>query len=415
LKNFGGKSMGDPLKTVFYDRHLAHGARMVEFGGSLMPVQYEGGIVHEHLETRKRAGLFDVSHMGRFRIRGAGALSFLQRVLSNNAAALEVGESQYTLLPNAAGGAFDDAYLYRFITGEYLLVVNAANLKSDWAYLTSMRDSGPFEDVEMTDATDDLAMLSLQGPLSEEILSAHLESGSLPGPKRNRTGIVRIGGGETYLSRTGYTGEPIGFELFMKREKGPKIWDLFVGGGAVPVGLGARDTLRLEAGLPLYGHELGRDPGGGEIPIFALGLSRFAVSFSPLKGEFVGKEALVRQHDARRRILKGDFSRLEDLPRMIRPVVLTGKGVARPGNELFAGERKVGGVTSGTAVPYWKIREEGFSGEKGMRSLALAFIDSTLRTGEILDIDIRGRKSSGVIVPHHLRSDSPPYARPVPY
>ena len=151
------------LKTVFFDKHVNLGAKMVEFGGWDMPVQYESGIVQEHLSTRRQAGLFDVSHMGRFIIGGPHALDFLQHVLTNNAAALEIEEGQYTMIPNESGGAVDDAYLYRFVEDEYLLVVNAANREKDWDHLLAFKDK--FSPVEIEDRTMDMMMLSLQGPL----------------------------------------------------------------------------------------------------------------------------------------------------------------------------------------------------------------------------------------------------------
>ncbi len=274
-------------KTVIYDRHVSLGAQMVEFGGWDMPLQYASGIIREHLATRRHAGLFDVSHMGRFALRGGNALALLQRALSNNAAGLEVGESQYTMIPDAAGGAVDDAYLSRFFQDEYLLVVNAANRRKDWDHLQAQ--AVDFPGVEMRDRTLDLAMFSLQGPLSKKILQAALNGGALPEPIRNRLSTARAGSAPLLISRTGYTGEPLCFEMFVERAEALGLWDRLTALGAEPVGLGARDTLRLEAGLPLYGHELGTDPEGQAIPIFACALARFAVSLSPLKapGQFL--------------------------------------------------------------------------------------------------------------------------------
>jgi aminomethyltransferase len=252
--------MAEALRTVFYERHLEAGAKITEFGGWDMPLQYRGGILQEHLDTRRGAGLFDVSHMGRFVIDGEDALPFLQHVLSNNAAALDVGVGQYTMIPNAGGGVIDDAYLYRFVEDEYLLVVNASNREKDWDHLERERQQFPRS--RMTDRTLELAMLSLQGPLAKEILSP-LVAGKLPEPMRNELRVADIDGSTVLIARTGYTGEPICFELFIERGDSVRVWDALTERGAVPVGLGARDSLRLEAGLPLYGHELGldRDPG----------------------------------------------------------------------------------------------------------------------------------------------------------
>ena len=214
------------LKTVFYDKHVGLGARMVDFGGWDMPVQYESGIVQEHLATRSQAGVFDVSHMGRFIISGEGALDFLQHVLTNNAAAIEVGESQYTMIADESGGAIDDAYLYRFIENEYLLVVNASNRDKDWRHLAAFADR--FAPVNLADRTEALAMVSLQGPKSKEIVLGLIDSGSLPEPLRNALGTVIINGCRVLIARTGYTGEPICFELFIERPDALMIWDLLL-------------------------------------------------------------------------------------------------------------------------------------------------------------------------------------------
>ena len=260
-------------------------------------------------------------------------------------------------------------------------------------------------------------MLSLQGPRSKEILSSVIDSEDLPEPMRNALNIVTIGGAGVLVARTGYTGEPICFELFIEREDALRIWDLLTERGAVPVGLGARDTLRLEAGLPLYGHELGVDTEGNEIPIFSMGLSRFAVSFSPLKGEYVGREPLARQFQALERIMHRDYSLKENLPRIIMPLELSDKGIARAGDSVFHNGDHVGYVTSGTMVPYWKTEAEGIasrlSDETGKRAIALALLDSCICEGEEVQIEIRGKGARADIVPCHLRSEAPPYARPI--
>ncbi len=403
------------LRTVFYDKHVSLGAKMVEFGGWDMPVQYETGIIQEHLSTRKRAGLFDVSHMGRFTVGGSGALDFLQHVLTNNAEALQIEEGQYTMIPNEAGGALDDAYLYRFVEDEYLLVVNAANREKDWRHLSALKEK--FNRVDLDDCTLDLAMLSCQGPASKTIMSGILESGSLPEPMRNRLSTVCINGSRVQLARTGYTGEPICFELFIPRAAAVKIWDLLLDRGAVPVGLGARDTLRLEAGLPLYGHELGLDPSGAEIPIFACDLARFAVSFSPRKGDFIGKQALLKQFKAYQKIVNRDYSRLQDLPRRIQPIELIEKGVARAGAPVYHEQNQVGYITSGTMVPYWQTEGIGLDSIQGedrkMRAIGLALIDSRRVEGEEFEIDIRGKRIGAVIVPYFIRNEAPPYSWPI--
>jgi aminomethyltransferase len=448
-------------RTILFDRHVELGAKMVEFGGWEMPVQYPTGILEEHLATRRRAGLFDICHMGRFTLRGEDALPLLQHVLTNNAAGLEVGRAQYTMIPDPDGGAIDDAYLYRFFAEEYLLVVNAANREKDWRHLEEQRRA--FPRLELADRTGEIAMLSLQGPRSRQILLAVLDGAGrsqggrraaeardggsgrsqaagphqgrgrdaagrlrlrvaeelLPQPRRNRLAAAAIAGRPVWIGRTGYTGEPLGFELFLPREQSAGVWDRLRQEGAAPVGLGARDSLRLEAGLPLYGHELGRDPEGNEIPVFACPLARFAVSLSPLKGDFIGRAPLARQQDAFRRLAQGDPSGHADLPRWIRPLALLDKGVARAGDPLFREGQQAGWVTSGTVAPYWKSEGEGLAsrltGQSGRRSIGLALVDSRLAEGVELEVEIRGRRVPARLVAHHLRSEAPPYARAVVY
>jgi aminomethyltransferase len=409
--------MSELLRTVFYDRHVALGAKMVEFVGWEMPIFYPTGIVQEHLATRKEAGIFDVSHMGRFILRGAGALKFLQYVLSNNAEALDIREvgAQYSIIPNKTGGAVDDSYLYRFVEDEYLLVVNGSNRKKDWDHFQSLLND--FDNVELTDNTKEIAMLSLQGPKSREILEEIVESGPLPEPMRNTVSIVTISGIKVKLARTGYTGEPVSFELFSNQESGPMLWDLLVAKGATPIGLGARDTLRLEAALPLYGHELGEDPEGKEIPIFACPLAKFAVSFSPLKGEFLGRAELAKQHEAFKKITSRDYSLINNLPRVCKPIAVSGRGIAREGAKVFKNDKHVGYVTSGTMVPMWSVEGEGLESaqtdEHQLRSICLGYIDSDIIDDEKVTIEIRGKSVDAVVIPFHMRFEAPPYSRPI--
>lgn len=406
---------GKPNRTVFFDRHVAAGAKMVEFGGWEMPVQYPTGIVAEHLATRKTAGLFDISHMGRFVVRGPGATKFLQHVLTNNCQALDVGLAQYTIISNETGGAVDDAYLYRFVEDEYLLVVNAANRIKDWDHLQKFLPE--FPDVELTDRTGQIAMLSLQGPTSRAIVEGVIESGPMPEPARNSLCIVTIAGVEVSLGRTGYTGEPLCFELFFDAAAAGKIWDLLVAKGATPVGLGGRDTLRLEAAMPLYGHEFGMDVDGREIPICAVPLAKFAVSLSPLKGDFIGRSALTKQYEALKKLTYRDTSQMADLPRRVLPIAIAGRGVARAGAKIFLGEKHVGYVTSGTMVPLWGVEGEGLSQQQtdkhALRSIGLAQLDSDIFEGERVTVDIRGKAVAAAVVKYHMRSEAPPYARPI--
>ena len=401
-------------RTVFYQWHIQNGATMVPFGGWEMPIQYPSGIISEHLAVRRKAGLFDVSHMGRFKIGGADALPFLQHVLSNNAAALNVDESQYTMIPDEGGGAIDDAYLYRFVEDEYLLVVNAANRKKDWEHLS--KHAKAFK-IELNDITTKMAMVSLQGPYAKEMLSDLIPLKNLPEPIRNRLNIVQTSIGQIYIARTGYTGEPICFELFIDKDHAVDLWKMIIAKGAAPIGLGARDTLRLEAGLPLYGHELGSDSNGNPIPIFACPLARFAVSFSPLKGDFIGRSALLRQFKAVKQISDRKYDKLSDLPHRIFPIILQDRGIARAGASIYVDENKIGYVTSGTMVPYWEFSENNIMAKptliSGKRAIGLALLDSRSKEGDQIRVEVRGKKLKAMVVPYHLRSEAPPYARAI--
>ncbi|HSQ37043.1 MAG TPA: glycine cleavage system protein T, partial [Acidimicrobiia bacterium] len=313
--------------------HHSHGGKMVDFGGWDMPVQYESGILAEHLATRRYGGIWDVSHMGRLRIRGRDRLAFLQHVLSNNAGALEPWRAQYTLIPNAGGGVIDDAYLYRFGEDDFILVVNATNRVGDLEHLH--RHAAGFGDLTIEDCTSSLAMIAFQGPLTGEVLESLLEGGSLPEPRRNSLSAGRIAGAEILFGRTGYTGEPIAFELLVPAEAAEAVWVALAEAGSsrgiVPCGLGSRDTLRLEAALPLYGHELGIDPGGKEFPAYSFPLSSSAVSFTEDKGDFVGRDALYRQFEQDQLVKTGDYRGSEVLPRRTRCLAILGEGIARQG------------------------------------------------------------------------------------
>src|SRR4030042_104369 len=321
----------DLKKTALYAWHKTHGGQMVEFAGWEMSVAYQRGILEEHLTTRRYGGLFDISHMGRFLIRGKDAIPFMQYVLTNNAMALDPGMAHYTLVQNERGGALDDAYLYR---------------------------------------------------LEEIVLEDYSK---LPDPWRNRLRVCALEGEHVYItiSRTGYTGEPISFELFLPADRTVQIWEkiLELGEkeGVIPAGLGARATLRLEAGLPLYGHELGQDPEGKDMPLFTFPFARIGVSFSPAKGEFTGRKALARQFEALGRIMKREYSMRAVLPRIIQPVAVAGRGVARAGAGVLKEGKSVGFVTSGTMVPYWVIEGEGLrsvrTDQRQLRSICLACMD----------------------------------------
>ena len=260
-------------RTVLYDCHVESGARLVDFAGWQMPVQYPGGILQEHLETRRSAGLFDVSHMGRFEVGGKGALDFLREVLTNDAAGLPAGQAHYTLLANPAGGAIDDAFLYRFYEDRWLLVVNASNAPKDWEHLN--RQAAGFSGVRIKDLSGELAMIAVQGPKAEDIVSSLLDKGPLPQSKRNALGKAVLAGSQTLIGRTGYTGEPVCFELFVQASAAGRIWQILK--GAHPV-VQKPDTLgwRLFAAR----HEYGIDLDGQEIPILTCQTGRFGVDLN---------------------------------------------------------------------------------------------------------------------------------------
>lgn len=411
-------------KTALNSWHRSHGAHMVDFGGWEMPLNYRPGIVEEHLATRRSGGLFDISHMGRVRITGQGALPFLQFALTNNALALEPGQAQYTVLANETGGAVDDAYLYRFEEAEYLLVVNAANTQKDWKWLQELAKK--FPKVALENWTERIAMVSLQGPQSKPLLESFLQKtrSRLPDPGKNNMRRVSIEGVLVDVARTGYTGEPLGFELFFPAQSAMGIWEKILDRGSrqgiVPVGLGARDTLRLEAGLPLYGHEWGIDADGQEIPVLALAPAKIAVSFSELKGDYLGREPLWKQLQE---IQARDYGWSELIPssplikRRIWPVAVLSEGVARQGFQAYVGDRPVGYITSGTMVPFWKFEGQGISSrmgqEKGRRSIALAYLEADLKEGQEIRISSRGKFLSGQLVKRHLSAEAPPYSRPI--
>ncbi|MGQ9735135.1 MAG: glycine cleavage system aminomethyltransferase GcvT [Thermaceae bacterium] len=332
-------------RTPLYEVHLHLGGRMVEFAGYALPLHYTS-IKEEHLRVRNAAGLFDVSHMGEFWIKGEGAKAFLQYVTLNDVDRLRVGRAQYSMLPNAQGGVVDDLYLYQTGEREYLMVVNAANRAKDWAHLQGLRKG--FE-VEMEDASEETALLALQGPNALEILQGFVEGVELSATRKNDTLPARILGKSVRLARTGYTGED-GFEIFLQGEDAPFVFQALLDRGAVPAGLGARDSLRLEAGFPLYGHELTDKTNPLCTPYAWV-----------MKGEkvFFGKEAL----------LSGEC------PRVLMGLVLE-EGIPREGYRVLRDGREVGRVTSG-----------GVSFLLG-KGIALAYVDRGLE-GPV-EVGIRG-------------------------
>ncbi len=408
--------MSELKRTQLYDVHVAAGATMVDFGGWEMPIEYPSKIVAEPLYTRHACGIFDVSHMGRILVEGPERVAFLQHVLSSNVMALDLNQSQYAIIPNERGGAVDDAYLYRFEEDRFLLVVNAANTDKDLAHLNEQLKG---YDAKMTVITGDWAAIAVQGPKSKEILQILSGGEAVTEPVKNALNTLQFEGRTVRVAKTGYTGEPLGFEVYIESAEAAWLWNRLIELGAKPAGLGARDTLRLEACLPLYGHDMGDDPEGKEIPIFAVPLAKFAVSFSEQKGDFIGREPLEKQFAAFKHIMNRDFSDLTGLPRRIMPITLVDKGVMRAGMPVYKGEKQIGFVTSGTMVPYYRHEGEGLQTvileETAKRAIGLAIVDSDTIEDDEVQVDVRGKKLRAVIPPYHMRVDAPPFARPIIY
>lgn len=315
-------------RTPLYERHLAAGARMVPFGGWEMPVQYSG-ILDEHTAVRTAAGLFDISHMGEFTVRGPDALAFLQHVATFDVAAIAPGQSNYALLCYPNGGIVDDIFIYR-MPDHYMVVVNASNIDKDYAW---MREHAAGFDVELTNISEQVAMLALQGPAAEAILEQAAGS-TAAGLAFHAVAPGSILGISGTIARTGYTGED-GFELFVAADAGAQLWDGLLAQGQAdglkPCGLGARDSLRFEACLALYGHEINDDVNPYEAKL------GWVVKLD--KGEFIGSDALrqIKQEKPQRRLVGFE---------------MVGRGIARGGYQILsvAGE-PVGEVTTGMPSP----------------------------------------------------------------
>ncbi len=389
--------MSELKRTPLYDAHVALGATMVDFGGWEMPIQYPAGIITEHLNDRKGCGIFDVSHMGRLIVEGPQRAAFLQKVLTSNVAKLVPGRAQYCIIANENGGAVDDAYLYMFEEDKYMLIVNASNTDKDLAHFAQYL---PDYDCTITNITDTYSSIAVQGPESDKLLKILSGGAEITGPKKNDLGEVVLEGHTVRASRTGYTGDPIGYELFIDAKDVTWLWNRLIELGATPTALGARDTLRLEAGLPLYGHEMGEDASGAEMPVFAVSLARFAVSFAEEKGDFVGRAALEAQ--------KGNVAK------KIVPISLIDRGIVRAGMDIYCGDEHIGWVTSGTMVPYYNFDEAGNLLETtGKRAIGFAYIASNIGLGDTVEIDVRGKRLKAKVVEKHMRQDLPPYGRAI--
>lgn len=351
-------------KTPLYDYHVAAGGRMVPYAGYLLPVQYASGIVKEHMAVRTACGVFDVSHMGELMVQGPDAHVYLQRMITNSLDGMQPGRVRYSPVCNERGGIVDDLIVFKFSDDKYMLVVNAANRDKDAAWFMQ-HVSG---DVTVRDISDDTALLALQGPRAADIMVKVSDAALLP--VRNYTFVdeVPVAGRRCLVSRTGYTGEH-GYEIYCAPDDVlPILERLLQAGqplGLIPCGLGARDTLRLEAGMPLYGHEMNDD-----ITPLETGLDMFVKMDKP---DFIGKQALLD---------KGT-------PAVTRiGLEMMDRGIAREDCPVYAGGDLAGRTTSGTHCPFMQ------------KALAMALVDRQHAVpGTELTVEVRGRRLKAKVVP----------------
>jgi aminomethyltransferase len=348
------------LRTPLYDWHVGHGGRIVEFGGWDMPVQYTS-IVEEHRAVRTAAGLFDISHMGRLSFHGPDALALLQQVYTNNVATMKDGQVRYGLVCNPQGGIRDDVLVYRW-PFMWTMVVNASNRGKIVDWLAEHKGG---RSVDIQDQTTTTCMIAVQGPKAIALCRGLTQADAEQLTYYHAT-PTRFRGKECVVSRTGYTGED-GIEIMASATQAVELWEELVRRGAQPCGLGARDTLRLEAAMPLYGHELNED-----IDPFQAGLS-WAVKMD--KGDFIGRDVLLRRRDH------------AGLPRRAG-LELAGRRAARKGAAVLRDGQTIGRVTSGTVTPTLN------------KAIALAYIDPAhTAAGTPCNVDIRGKTEEARVVP----------------
>jgi len=349
---------------------------MVDFGGWDMPVQYPAGTIEEHLRTRTHAGLFDVSHMGEIDVRGSDAIKFVNRLTSNDVTKLVDGQAQYTALTTPAGTVVDDLLVYRMAEDHLLLVVNASTTEKDWDWIKS-HQSG--EAVELNNVSSDYCQLALQGPDAQSILQK-LTSLPLGDIKYYHFTLGTVDGVEGIVSRTGYTGED-GFEVYAPADRAEQLWNKILDAGdsgsptgVVPCGLAARNTLRLEAGLALYGHEIDEAT--------TLLEANLGWICKLDKGDFTGREALAQQ-------------KADGIKRKLIGFEVTDRGIARDDQEVVVGDQRVGKVTSGSPAPFLK------------KNIGFAYVPVEFaNVGQEMKIDVRGRLVGAQIV------KAPFYKRP---
>ncbi|WP_139651045.1 glycine cleavage system aminomethyltransferase GcvT [Raoultibacter phocaeensis] len=359
-----GAQQGKDHRTPLYDSHLAAEGKIVPFAGYLLPIEYPTGLMKEHLAVRNACGLFDVSHMGEVLFGGPGALATLNHLMTNDFSNMAIGRCRYTALCYEDGGMVDDLIVYKLGEERFLAVVNAANKDKDVAWMSD----NLLGETEMRDLSDDIAQIAVQGSLAQSILSRVADEDGLPARYYTFSEHVSVAGCDCLVSRTGYTGED-GFELYCAPTDAPTIWSALLeagaGDGLIPCGLGARDTLRLEAGMPLYGHEMDEtvDP-------LEAGLA-FAVKLD--KPQFIGKAALVA---------KGDPARMRI------GLEVTGRGIIREHEPVLLDDVCIGTTTSGTFCPFLK------------KACAMALVDTgSVAVGDEVEVEVRGRRVAAAVVP----------------
>jgi aminomethyltransferase len=356
--------MTEPLaRTPLFAEHVALGGKLVPFAGFEMPVQYPTGITAEHRAVRSAAGLFDVSHMGEFLIRGPQALDLVQRVTINDASTIELGQAQYSAMCYEAGCVVDDLLVYRY-PDRYMLVVNASNLEKDWAWVSEHADG---LDVDLQNVSDETALLALQGPAARGILQP-LTGVNLDAVSYYRFVEGEVRGMPATIAGTGYTGED-GFELYVSSDDAVELWRTLLaagkGAGLVPTGLGARDSLRLEMGYALYGNELDDQHTALE--------SGLAWITKLEKGDFVGRDALLQQ-------------KKEGLPRRLVGMLLGERAFPRHGYPIVVGGEVAGVVTSGTLSPSLGV------------GVAMGYVPPAAHAaGTRLQVDARGKMLDAVV------------------
>jgi aminomethyltransferase len=355
-------------RTPLNAAHRRLGGRMVDFGGWDMPVQYPAGTVEEHLRTRTHAGLFDVSHMGEIDVRGSGSIAFINSITSNDASKLVDGQAQYSALTTPQGTVIDDLVVYRFAADRLTLVVNASTTIKDWEWILSQpRD----ESVELKNVSSEYCQLALQGPDALATLQK-LTDLPLETIKYYHFDQGQVDGVPAIVSRTGYTGED-GFEVYAAADKAEQLWNKFLdagnagsSSGVLPCGLAARNTLRLEAAMALYGHEIDEST--------TLLEANLGWICKLNKGDFVGRDALVKQKE-------------EGIKRRLVGFEITERGIARDGQEVVVDGARVGHVTSGSPAPFLK------------KNIGMGYVPVELaREGQEIHIDVRGRLVEAQVV-----------------